>query len=136
MMSDAEHRGIIRMLGCVPRADLPALYRMADAFLCVSWHEGFGFPALEAMACGTPVVSSMTGAMDQTLRNAAMAADADDVKSIAGALEAVLADSALRDRLGEEGISRAASFRWSSAVAPLLDMYRSAADRWRMNAGH
>jgi glycosyltransferase involved in cell wall biosynthesis len=126
-LSEAQHCGEVRCLGYVDRCDLPSLYRLAGAFLCVSRHEGFGFPPLEAMACGTPVVSSMTGAMAQTLGDAAMAVNVDDAQAVANALLAVLFDESLRDRLRREGLRQAAGFRWDKSVAKLLDVYKEAA---------
>jgi len=123
MLSDARHEGVVQTLGYVPRSDLPALYRMAAAVVCVAHHEGFGFPALEAMACGAPVVSSMTGAMRDTLGDAAMAADPDSAQSIADAVTAVVSGAALRDRLRQEGLRRAADFRWERFSAELRQTY-------------
>jgi glycosyltransferase involved in cell wall biosynthesis len=89
----------------------------------VAHHEGFGFPALEAMACGAPVVSSMTGAMRDTLGDAAMTADPDSAQSIADAVAAVVSGAALRDRLRQEGLRRAADFRWERFSAELRQTY-------------
>jgi glycosyltransferase involved in cell wall biosynthesis len=126
LVSDARREGVVQTLGYVPRSDLPALYRMAAAVLCVAHHEGFGFPALEAMACGAPVVSSMTGAMRDTLGDAAMAADPDSAQSIADAVGAVVSSAVLRDRLRQEGLRRAADFRWERFAAELRQTYMMA----------
>ncbi len=107
----------------MPRSDLPTLYRMAAAVVCVAHHEGFGLPALEAMACGAPVVSSLTGAMRETLGDAAMAADAESAHSIAEAVAAVVSDAALGDRLRRQGLRRAAGFRWGRLSAELRHIY-------------
>ena len=96
---------------------------MADAVLCVAHHEGFGFPALEAMACGTPVVSSMTGAMRETLGDAAMASVPDNAQSIADAVDSVTNDLSLRDRKRHDGIYRAANFRWDKFAGEILQTY-------------
>jgi len=128
-LSDARNEGIVQPLGYVPRADLPALYRMAEVVVCVAHHEGFGFPALEAMACGTPVISSMAGAMGRTLGDAATAADAMSVTSIADALIAVINDSVLRDQLRIAGRERVASFRWEASTNELRQIYRVACQK-------
>ena len=126
MISDAEAQGVVRQLGYVPRTDLSGLYRMAEAFLCVSRHEGFGFPALEAMACGTPVVSSLAGAMSQTLGNAAVSVNVEDVSSVADALAAVLSDASLRYKMSRAGLRQSRRFRWENTLDDLLDTYQAA----------
>jgi glycosyltransferase involved in cell wall biosynthesis len=130
-LSAARRDGAVQTLGYVPRPDLPALYRMAAAVLCVAHHEGFGFPALEAMACGTPVVSSMTGAMRDTLGDAAMAADPHSAQSIADAVTAVVSGVALRDQLRQKGFHRAADFRWERFSAELHRTYAIASQKPR-----
>jgi glycosyltransferase involved in cell wall biosynthesis len=107
---------------------------MADAVLCVAHHEGFGFPALEAFTCGTPVVSSMAGAMRDTLGNAAMAANPDIAQSITDALVAIASDSALRDRLRCEGLKRAAEFRWEHSAIDLRQVYITACQNHQCRA--
>jgi len=135
VLSDARNEGIVQTLGYVARADLPALYRMAEAVVCVAHHEGFGFPALEAMACGTPVISSMTGAMGKTLGDAALAVDAASAPSIAEALMVVINDAALRAKLRTAGRDRAADFRWEVSAGELRQIYRIACQKHAQKDG-
>lgn len=123
LLSDAQRQGIVRHLGYVARSNLPALYRMANAVLCVSHHEGFGFPPLEAMACGSPVISSMTGAMRDTLGDAAMAVVPNRAQSVSDALIAVINDISLRDRIRHAGFHLVANYQWERFTSELLQTY-------------
>ncbi len=96
--------------GYAASADLPALVAAADAFAYVSLYEGFGLPVLEAMACGTPVLTSTDAALSEVVGDAALRADATDVDSIAANLSRLLTDAVLRERLRTEGPQRAAFF--------------------------
>jgi glycosyltransferase involved in cell wall biosynthesis len=99
--------GRLRLLGHVDDADLPGLYAGAQAFVLPSLHEGFGLTALEAMACGTPVVATRAGALPETCGDAALLTDPD---GITAALERVLSDAAVRDTLVAAGHARARRF--------------------------
>jgi glycosyltransferase involved in cell wall biosynthesis len=104
-------------LDSVERADLPGLYRGADALLFPSWIEGFGLPLLEAMACGTPVVTSGRSAMAEVGGPAAVYVDPADPREIAAGIASLLADPDLRERLARLGRERAALFSWERAAA-------------------
>ena len=104
-------------LGDVERSDLPGLYRGADALLFPSWIEGFGLPLLEAMACGTPVVTSGRSAMAEVAGPAAVYVDPADPRDIAAGIRTLLADPELRERLVRLGRERAACFSWDRAAA-------------------
>jgi glycosyltransferase involved in cell wall biosynthesis len=116
--------GSARFLGHVPQADLPALYGGAALFAFPSLYEGFGLPALEAMACGTPVVASNVSAVPEVVGEAALQVSPWDVGALAGAMERVLRDERLRDDLRERGLKRAAEFSWERAARRTLDVYR------------
>jgi glycosyltransferase involved in cell wall biosynthesis len=109
------------------RADLIALYRLADAFVFPSWMEGFGIPVIEAMTCGAPVVASDRGSIPEVAGGAALLADADDAAGLARHLAAVLGDPALAARLRTLGHARAAEFSWNSTAARILESYQQAA---------
>ena len=102
----------VRFLGHVDDADLPGLYAGALAFVLPSLHEGFGLTALEAMACGTPVVAARAGALPETCGDAARYADPHDPEGIADAIEAAIGDEHRR----ESGLRRAAEFTWERTV--------------------
>lgn len=109
-----EHR--VKRLAYVPDADLPALYSGAACVAIVSLYEGFGMPALEALACGAPLLVSNRGSLPEITGNAAVVVDALDVGSIATGLATVLEDARLRAELNARGPRRAADFDWSSAA--------------------
>ncbi len=114
----------LRLLGHVGEDALPDLYSGARAFAFPSLYEGFGLPALEAMACGVPVVASRTTGLGEAVGEAALTIDPTSVDELAEALARVLADESLRERLIAAGLGRAAEFTWGRAAARTADVYR------------
>jgi glycosyltransferase involved in cell wall biosynthesis len=102
----------VRALGHVDDDLLGALYAGAAAFVLPSRHEGFGLPCVEAMACGTPVVTTPAGALPQTCGDAALYAEPDDHEGLADALERIVGDPALAADLRAKGLARAATYSW------------------------
>jgi glycosyltransferase involved in cell wall biosynthesis len=126
LRSRATALGICRRVEClghVPPADLPSLYRNAIAVVCPSLHEGFGLPVLEAMACGTPVLTSDVGAQAQTAGRAAVLADPLDLEALTSALRSIVESPDLRDRLRALGLARASAFSWDETVRRTLTVY-------------
>jgi glycosyltransferase involved in cell wall biosynthesis len=121
-----ENQGVtarVEFLGAVREASLPALYRGAEALIFPSLYEGFGLPIVEAMACGTPVVTSNVTAMPDTAGDAALLVDPRSVEEITEAVEQVVGDSSLRQQLKERGVKRATQLTWertSCKVGQLL----------------
>ncbi len=115
--------GGVVWIGYADRGDLPSIYQMADVFLFPSLHEGFGFPPLEAMACGTPVVSSSRGALAETAAAAAILVDPDDSEQIAAAVIAAIIDPQLRDRHVNLGLQQSGKFTWASSARATLSVY-------------
>jgi glycosyltransferase involved in cell wall biosynthesis len=111
-------------LGYVPQDDLPALYTLALALVYPSCDEGFGLPALEAMACGCPVVTSAHGGPEEICGDTAVTCEAEDVRSIAAAIRAVCTDSEGCARRAAAGLRRAAAFTWPAAAARTEALYR------------
>ncbi|MEO6497116.1 MAG: glycosyltransferase family 1 protein [Solirubrobacteraceae bacterium] len=105
----------VRELGHVPDDELSALYAGAQAFVLPSLYEGFGLPCLEAMACGTPVVTSDRTALPETCGDAALLVDPTNETAIADAVLAAIGDAGMRER----GIARAAAFSWERTAREL-----------------
>jgi len=94
-----------------------------------SLYEGFGLPLLEAMSRGVPAVVGSAGALPELALGAAITVKPDDVNAIAGALERLLSDEKLRDKLGQEGKRRAESFTWDRAAGQTLAVLRRIGNR-------
>lgn len=110
--------------GYVDRSDLPFVYQMADVFVFLSLYEGFGFPPLEAMACGTPVVSSSRGALNETIRGAALIVEPHNIQQITQAVISMITDSSLRERYIRIGLKQSSLFNWERAAKQTLSVYK------------
>ena len=119
----------IRFLGFVPDADLPNLYRAARGMVYPSLFEGFGLPPVEAMACGTPVISSTRGALEEVVADAALIVDPENIPDITRALTDLSTDAVLAESLSSKGLANAARFHWSRTAAEVTEIYRKAAGR-------
>jgi len=119
-------RADVRFFGFVPERTLAALYRMASVFAFPSLYEGFGLPPLEAMACGTPVVTSRISSLPEVVGDAALLVDPYSVEDIAEGLARALSDEALRRSLTEKGLARSAAFSWERSVRAICAGYRAA----------
>ncbi len=115
----------IRLLGYTDEQTLDGLYAEAAALLFPSLEEGFGFPVLEAMACGLPVIASNTSSLPEIAGDAAVLVDPRDVEGMAQAARRMLEDSAWRAAWIARGHARAAQFTWQRAARATLDVYRS-----------
>jgi glycosyltransferase involved in cell wall biosynthesis len=127
ILAEPERLGIAgRVLfpGFIQDSDLPALYSAAVALAYPSLYEGFGLPVLEAMACGTPVMSSDRSSLPEVTADAGLQADPLDVEAWTAGLTALVEDTTLRERLVDRGLQRARSFNWDRAAGELLDVYR------------
>lgn len=109
----------VKLLGYVDDADLPALYSGATAFLFPSLFEGFGLPVLESMACGTPVLTSNTTALDEIAGDAALKVAPENVRAIADGISQLLASNKLRQDLIGRGFERIKAFDWNHAAAAI-----------------
>jgi glycosyltransferase involved in cell wall biosynthesis len=114
----------VHFIGFADDDDLPALYAEASCLAYPSLYEGFGFPILEAMACGTPVVTSKLSSMPEVAGDAALLVDPYDVDALAHAIQRVLSDEALRAVFITRGFQQAAQFTWARSAHTLRDIYR------------
>ncbi|MCL5998371.1 MAG: glycosyltransferase family 4 protein [Chloroflexi bacterium] len=114
----------VRFIGRVAEEDKPALYAGARCFVFTSLYEGFGLPALEAMACGTPVVGSDASSMPEVVGNAGMLVAPLDARRMAGAVIAICTEDELHDKLSQRAILRAAQFSWQRTALETLAVFK------------
>jgi glycosyltransferase involved in cell wall biosynthesis len=119
--------GSVRFLGPVTDEELPSFYNLAEALAYPSLAEGFGMPVLEAMACGTPVLSSPRGALTEVGGEAVLWVDPESEEEVACGLEKILTDDALRRKLAHQGPLRARAFSWEETARRTISAYRTAA---------
>lgn len=129
LKADIERLGItnqVKFLGYVPYSQLPSLINRALALVFPSLWEGFGFPVLEAMACGTPAITSNLSSLPEVAGNAALLIDPYNTGEITAAMETIAGDSGLRSHLSSLGLTRAKSFSWAKtglATVQVLSRY-------------
>jgi glycosyltransferase involved in cell wall biosynthesis len=121
-----RHKDIL-LLGYVPEADLPALYSAATVFVYVSLLEGFGLPPLEAMSCGTPVITSNTTSLPEVVGDAAVTVNPKDVEAIAESMHRMLSDGGLRIEMRDRGFDRARLFSWDETSEEVLQILQRVA---------
>lgn len=114
----------IHFTGYLPQADLPIVYNLADVFVYPSIYEGFGLPPLEAMACGTPVITTAISSMPEHVGDAGILVPAEDEGALSRALHNVLTDRSLQDRLRLKGPQQAANFTWQRTALETLQIYK------------
>lgn len=128
-IAHAEHRERIHRPGFVAPIDLPGLLGVARAFIWPSLYEGFGLPVLEAMACGTPVLTSNSSSLPEVAGDAALLVDPCDEETIAEAMIRLSGDDALRETLHVAGPARAAQFTWQRCAEETMAVYQRVAER-------
>ncbi|HEY4517780.1 MAG TPA: glycosyltransferase family 1 protein [Candidatus Paceibacterota bacterium] len=112
----------VKMIGRVTDEELAHYYKHAEALVFPSFIEGFGFPVLEAFACGTPVITSTTGSLPEAAGDAALLVDPADSQAIAGAMELLVSDQRLRDSLIAKGRVQMQKFSWDKMAKAYLDL--------------
>lgn len=123
-VQDSPHRARITRLPWVEDPDRDALVHGATVFAYPSRYEGFGFPPLEAMSAGVPVVATTAGSLPEVLGDAAVLVPEGDVEALAGALTGLLDDEGRRGDYRASGLARVGHFSWDTAVGGLIDLYR------------
>ncbi len=140
MVGDAEHRGLrisdtvrdhklerqVRCVGSVPADDLRLLYAGAELFAFPSLYEGFGFPVLEAMACGTPVLTSNRTSLPEVAGDAALLVDPESAEEVTEGIRHILTDTSLRQSLRQKGVARAKEFNWETTARQTHAVYQDA----------
>ena len=114
------------LTGYVPHGDLPALYSAADVFVYPSVYEGFGLPPLEAMACGTPVITGDCSSMPEVVGEAGLMVDPYDPNAFAEAMARILASESLRAEMSRRGIAQSKKFSWDKMAQETMEVYWAA----------
>lgn len=115
----------VKFTGPLSAEDVPLAYNAAEAFVFPSLYEGFGFPPLEAMSCGTPVITSHTSSLPEVVGDAGLMVAPEDVAGLAEQMLRVAHDADLRARMRRDGFRQAARFSWERCAAETLAVYRT-----------
>ncbi|MEF3274287.1 MAG: glycosyltransferase family 4 protein [Chloroflexus sp.] len=130
-LDQLQLRDRVKFVGYIPEEELPLWYAAATVFVFPSIYEGFGMPPLEAMACGTPVVTSNTSSLPEVVGDAGLMVPPTDHQALADAIYRVLSDAELHAELCQRGLARARQFSWSDTAARTLAAYQAVADSRR-----
>lgn len=117
----------VKYFGYVTDEDLVALYNLAELFVYPSMYEGFGLPVLEAMACGTPVITGNSSSLPEVAGDAALLIDPHDTLALSRAMASLIREASLRQELRERGQAQCRKFAWRTAAAETLDLFAEAA---------
>ena len=123
MTADLKLDGAVRFLGGVPNEVLVYLYNAAKLFVFPSFYEGFGLPPLEAMACGTPVITSNVSSLPEVVGDAATLVKPEDIDGLTVAMWRVLTDENLRREMRAKGLKRAQTFSWERTAIETMRVY-------------
>ena len=129
-------RNDVIFTGYVPEQALVHLYNGAELFILPSLYEGFGLPILEAMACGTPVITSNISSMPEVAGDAAILVDPYDVDALAGAMHGVLTDKGLKESLVKKGLERVKHFSWKKCAEETIRVYEAACSSNKSSADY
>ena len=117
----------VHFTGYVPFEDLPTLYNLGELFVFPSLYEGFGLPVVEAMACGTPVITANSSSLGEIAGDAAITVDPSSTEALAQAIRSLAMDEARRRDLSERGRQRSRTFSWAQTAKEMLAVYQRAA---------
>lgn len=121
----SQYKSDIKFLGYIEKKDKVYLYNLASLFVYPSFYEGFGFPPLEAMASGTPVITSFTSSLPEIVGSAGLMVDPYNINDLAIAMEKVLTDNNLRNDLIQKGLKRIKEFSWEKAGREYLEIFQN-----------
>jgi glycosyltransferase involved in cell wall biosynthesis len=127
VLEEIENSGLqnrVQFTGYIPIQDLPIVYNLADVFVYPSIYEGFGLPPLEAMACGTPVITTAVSSIPEHVGEAGILVPPDDIGAVSEAIKAVLSDKVLKKQLMKKGPKQASHFTWERTARETLQVYQ------------
>lgn len=124
-LDETQLHKVVHLIGFADDADVAKLYNAAECVAFPSLYEGFGFPVLESMACGTPVLTSNVSSLPEVAGEAAIMVDPYDIEAIAEGLRRIIDDSELRETLVKRGLQQASRFTWENSAINLLKIYKS-----------
>jgi glycosyltransferase involved in cell wall biosynthesis len=125
-LDQLQLRDRVKFVGYIPEEELPLWYAAATVFVFPSIYEGFGMPPLEAMACGTPVITSNTSSLPEVVGDAGLMVNPTDTQALAEAIYQLLTDPDLRNELRTRGLARSKHFSWAKTAAATLAAYHAA----------
>ena len=126
MAASSAFKSRVIFTGYIPDQDLSAVYSSARAFVFPSLYEGFGLPILEAMQCGTPVITSNRTALPEVAGDAGLLIDPTDSDALCQAMLSLMNDERLRQRLSQKGLERSKQFTWATCAEMTVDLYKKA----------
>lgn len=124
-MLEKDTTSILRLGFIESMTDLVKIYNMATVLVFPSLYEGFGLPVIEAMSCGTPVITTKAASLPEVAGNAAYFVDGEDVGSIAKGIKVVFENSSLQRKLSEKGLQQAKKFTWKKTAEETVDVYKN-----------
>ena len=124
IVENSKYKKDIIFAGFIEDKDKPYLYNLADVFVYPSFFEGFGFPPLEAMACGIPTIVSNTSSLPEVVGNGAIMADPYSIDELSFAIRKVLEDRDLRENLVKEGLKQVKKFYWEKTAEKVLKIFK------------
>jgi glycosyltransferase involved in cell wall biosynthesis len=130
-MQTSPYTERMRIVGFVPREELPLFFNAADVFVFPSRYEGFGLPVLEALACGCPTVTTNTSSIPEVAGDAALLVSPDDVPGLGDAIRSVLSNSDLREHMRQNGLQQAGKFSWVCAAQEAINLLETVAGNKR-----
>jgi len=119
-----QNRDSIRYLGFISNSDLAKVYNLATCFVYPSFYEGFGLPIVEAMACGTPVITSNISSLPEVGGDAVVYVNPNDIRDIKEKIEMVLGDIVLQKEMIKKGLKRAKEFSWEKSAKEHIEVFK------------
>ena len=125
LVNELDIEDMVYFTGYVPQEDLPLVYNLASLFVYPTIYEGFGLPALEAMACGVPVITSKIASLPEIVGDAGILIPVDDADALYSAMKRILQDQVLREKLIQDGLVRSKSFSWKRTAQLTHQVYQT-----------